>query len=57
MNMKRFSFTKTAAAMVVILAGTLMTTGGGGSKSGNASGDNLILEFLAAIILPENLTG
>lgn len=55
--MKRFSFTKTAAAMVVILAGTLMTTGGGGSKSGNASGDNLILEFLAAIILPENLTG
>lgn len=45
MNIKRFSFTKTAAAMAVILTGTLMTTGCGGSKSGNSSGDNLVLEF------------
>ncbi len=45
MNMKRFSFAKTAAALVLILAGTVMMTGCGGSKSGNSSGDNLVLEF------------
>ena len=44
MNMKRFSFAKTAAAvMAVMLAGAMMT-GCGGSKS-NSSGTNVALEF------------
>ncbi|WP_157617932.1 hypothetical protein [Succinimonas amylolytica] len=43
MNMKRFSLTRSAAAvMTVIMAGTMMTACGGSKSS---SGNNVVLEF------------